>query len=77
MGLPYSRMADIIKKISVHPERDLKNLYKQMIVNVILCNCDDHLKNFSMIYDPANNGFCLTPAYDVVPNLWQRDHILS
>jgi serine/threonine-protein kinase HipA len=77
LGLPYSRMADIIKKISADPESDLGNLYKQMIVNVLICNGDDHLKNFSMIYNPAAGGFRLTPAYDVVPNLWQREHILS
>lgn len=77
LGLPYARMAEVIQKVSVYPEQDLKSLYKQMVVNVILCNCDDHLKNFSMRYDPAGGGFCLTPAYDVVPNLWQREHILS
>ena len=77
LGLPYSRMADIIKKVSANPEEDLHNLYKQMIVNIIICNRDDHLKNFSMIYTPAVHRFCLTPAYDVVPNLWQKEHILS
>ena len=30
-----------------------------------------------MLYTPSTRGFCLTPAYDVVPNLWQREHILS
>jgi serine/threonine-protein kinase HipA len=77
LGLPYSTMAEIIKKISVDPEQDLYALYKQMAINVILCNCDDHLKNFSMLYDTSTRGFCLTPAYDIVPNLWQREHILS
>lgn len=77
LGLPYSRMADILKKVSVDPERDIRNLYKQMVINIIIYNCDDHLKNFSMIYSPAPQGFRLTPAYDVVPNLWQREHILS
>jgi len=77
LGLPYSRMADIIKKISGNPEDDLQNLYKQMVVNVLICNRDDHLKNFSMLYTPAIQRFCLSPAYDVVPNLWQREHILS
>ena len=77
LGLPYSKMADIIKKVSVAPEQDLQNLYKQMVINVIICNCDDHLKNFSMMYGNKTAGFRLTPAYDVVPNLWQREHILS
>jgi serine/threonine-protein kinase HipA len=77
LGLPYSRMADIIKKISGNPENDLHTLYKQMAINVIIHNCDDHLKNFSMLYNPAMQRFCLSPAYDIVPNLWQQEHILS
>jgi len=77
LGLPYSRMADIIKKISVDPEQDLQNLYRQMVINIIICNRDDHLKNFSMIHSTAPAGFRLSPAYDVVPNLWQQEHILS
>ncbi len=77
LGLPYATMAEIIRKVSVTPEHDIKTLFKQMVVNVILCNCDDHLKNFSMLYSQARDGFRLTPAYDIVPNLWQREHILS
>lgn len=77
LGLPYSRLADILKKVSGNPEIDLQNLYKQMVINVLICNCDDHLKNFSMLYEPTLQRFCLSPAYDIVPNLWQREHILS
>lgn len=77
LGLPYTRLADIIRKVSGNPEEDLQNLYKQMIVNVLLTNGDDHLKNFSMLYNPSLQRFCLSPAYDIVPNLWQREHILA
>ncbi len=77
LGLPYARMAEIIRAVSTDPETDIRNLFKQMVVNIIICNCDDHLKNFSMILDPAARGFRLTPAYDLVPNLWQRQHVLS
>ncbi len=77
LGLPYTRLADIIKKVSGNPEEDLQNLYKQMIINVLISNGDDHLKNFSMLYNPPLQRFCLSPAYDIVPNLWQREHILA
>jgi serine/threonine-protein kinase HipA len=77
LGLPYSTMAEVIKKVSVDPTQDLQNLYKQMVINILICNRDDHLKNFSMIYSAQSAGFRLSPAYDVVPNLWQREHILS
>lgn len=77
LGLPYGKMAEVIKQVSVDPQEDLDNLFKQMAVNIIICNRDDHLKNFSMLFSPAQHGFRLSPAYDVVPNLWQQEHILS
>ncbi len=77
LGLPYARMAKIIQDVSGTPREDLQNLYKQMVLNVLISNCDDHLKNFSMLYSPAIQQFRLSPAYDIVPNLWQREHILS
>ena len=76
LGLPYARMAEIVRQVSADPERDIHALFKQMVVNIIICNRDDHLKNFSMLLDPATRGFRLTPAYDLVPNLWQRQHVL-
>ena len=77
LGLPYARMAEMVRLVSADPERDIHALFKQMVVNIIICNRDDHLKNFSMLLDPASRGFRLTPAYDLVPNLWQRQHVLS
>ncbi len=35
------------------------------------------MKNFSILYSPTVQWFSLSPVYDVVPNLWQREHILS
>ncbi len=77
LGLPYYSMADIIRRVSGSPERDLQDLFKQMVVNALIFNCDDHLKNFSMLFSAGLGEFCLSPAYDIVPNLYQREHILS
>ena len=77
LGLPYARMAGILRQVSADPETDIGNLFKQMVVNILICNRDDHLKNFSMIFDPGLAGYRLTPAYDMVPNLWQMQHVLS
>lgn len=77
LGMPYSKMANVIKMVSKIPKQDLEMLYKQMALNIFLGNCDDHLKNFAMLYNPEHHGFCLSPAYDIVPNLWQNEHILS
>jgi serine/threonine-protein kinase HipA len=39
-------------------------------------NTDDHLKNFSMLH--KETGFCLSPAYDLLPDIHgKRSHSLS
>jgi len=45
-----------------------------MIVNIALVNTDDHLQNFAMLH--TEQGWCLSPAYDIVPNIYQDEHIL-
>jgi serine/threonine-protein kinase HipA len=33
------------------PHKDIRELYRRMIFNVVFANTDDHLKNYSFIYD--------------------------
>jgi serine/threonine-protein kinase HipA len=47
------------------PHKDLQQLFKRMVFNVVFRNVDDHLKNFSFIYDKENNTWNLSPAYDL------------
>jgi serine/threonine-protein kinase HipA len=71
----YSDLADIVRRVSDQPEHDLGALYRQMLFNAALGNTDDHLKNFAMLHD--DNGWRLTPAYDLLPDVNQRrEHIL-
>ena len=55
------------------PYKDIQQLFKRMVFNVIFSNVDDHLKNHSFIYDKENNNWELSPAYDITyplnPNL--------
>ncbi len=74
--LGYRDVADIVRKVSIDPVDDLRKLFKQLLFNVSIGNTDDHLKNFSMIYD--GTSWRLSPAYDLVPNVGQnREHVLS
>ena len=36
-----------------------------MVFNLVFSNIDDHLKNFSFIYDIERDGWNLAPAYDL------------
>jgi serine/threonine-protein kinase HipA len=47
------------------PHKDLQELYRRMIFNVVFANDDDHLKNHSFIYDRENDAWNLSPAYDI------------
>ncbi len=43
----------------------LEEMYRRMCFNVAAHNRDDHSKNFSYLYDEAEDRWRLTPAYDL------------
>ena len=47
------------------PHKDLQQLFKRMVFNVVFRNVDDHLKNHSFIYNKEKDGWNLGPAYDL------------
>lgn len=47
------------------PHKDLQQLFKRMVFNLIFRNIDDHLKNHSFIYNKENDSWNLCPAYDL------------
>lgn len=47
------------------PHKDIQQLFKRMVFNYVFANIDDHLKNFSFIYDDKNEKWNLAPAYDL------------
>ncbi len=73
-SVSYADLAEVISRFSYRPKDDLEGLYRQMIVNIALVNTDDHLQNFAMLH--TEQGWCLSPAYDIVPNIYQGEQIL-
>jgi len=47
------------------PYKDIQELYKRMIFNIIAANIDDHLKNHSFTYAKETDSWNLAPAYDI------------
>lgn len=47
------------------PHKDIQQLFKRMVFNLVFANIDDHLKNFSFIYDDNQDRWNLAPAYDL------------
>jgi len=51
------------------PHRDIEELFKRMVFNVVFFNSDDHLKNHSFIYDEEQDKWNISPAYDITYSL--------
>ena len=51
------------------PHRDMEELFKRMVFNVVFFNSDDHLKNHSFIYDEDQDKWNISPAYDLTYSL--------
>ena len=72
----YEDMVNIVRQYSDQPEIDLPMLFCQLCFNVFIGNTDDHIKNFSMMR--SENGWRLTPAYDLLPNVGENpEHALQ
>lgn len=62
----YLDLADAIRQYGSYPEKDLKQLWRRMLFNVLISNTDDHLRNHAFLYD-RDRGWHLSPAYDLNP----------
>ena len=71
-------MAELLRKRSVRPARDVASLAQMMCLAFLVGNCDAHLKNYSIMHDePARDGgalISLAPAYDVVSTTLFPNH---
>ena len=67
-GGSYIEFAQTIRKLSIHPKRDLDQLYRRMIFNLIVDNTDDHVKNHGILH-VSHGQYKLAPAFDVVMQL--------
>lgn len=63
----YATIANEMKRRDV-PVGDLREFYKRMVFNVLVGNSDDHPKNTSVLWQEG--GWRLSPAYDLVPDLY-------
>ncbi len=61
----YEQIGKAILKYSTNPGLDVVNFCEMVLFSFLTGNTDMHLKNFSLIYDPAS-GPVLSPAYDML-----------
>jgi serine/threonine-protein kinase HipA len=61
----YPLLADELRRWSINPDQDQKELFRRMVFNAMVTNTDDHPRNHALLR--ANSGWRLSPAYDIVP----------
>lgn len=71
----YLELASFIKNNGANPKEDLKELFKRLIFNIAISNCDDHLRNHGFIL--TNKGFILSKAFDLNPNIYKNTLVLT
>jgi serine/threonine-protein kinase HipA len=63
----YLDLAEFIQYSGADNETDLHQLWRRLIFNIAISNTDDHLRNHGFIL--AENGWHLSPAYDINPSV--------
>lgn len=73
----YLEMAEFISNhgASGFVERDLAQLFRRVLFNVLVSNRDDHLRNHGFIR--VADGWRLSDAFDMNPNLSKETHALA
>jgi serine/threonine-protein kinase HipA len=61
----YPELAGVLRQHSPAVERDLSELWRRMVFNVLVSNTDDHLRNHGFLRE--GDGWRLAPAYDLNP----------
>ncbi len=62
----YLEIADALRRHGARPRRDLRQLWRRIVFNVLISNVDDHLRNHGFLY-ADHRGWRLSPVYDLNP----------
>ncbi len=67
------RIADFIHRRFARPIQAVDAFARLTLFNYLIGNCDNHLKNVSILYSSDWRGLTLAPAYDLVCTTWFPD----
>ncbi|MEO8409652.1 MAG: type II toxin-antitoxin system HipA family toxin, partial [Propionivibrio sp.] len=62
----YTQIADVIVTRSVVPKRDLEELWRRLVFNLLITNVDDHVQNHGFLH-VEHGQWRLAPAFDLNP----------
>jgi len=64
-GVSYLKLVEFISTNGSNVNEDLEQLWRRIVFSICVSNTDDHLRNHGFIL--TNNGWRLSPAYDINP----------
>ncbi len=64
-GCSYLELADWISRHCCQVDENLRQMWRRMVFNIVIGNCDDHLRNHGFLLE--RSGWTLAPAYDLNP----------
>ncbi len=64
-GCSYLDLAEWLSRNSCHAQEDLEQMWRRIMFNIAISNCDDHLRNHGFLL--TREGWRLAPAYDLNP----------
>jgi serine/threonine-protein kinase HipA len=67
-GCSYLELADWISRYCCGVEENLLEMFRRIVFNIAVSNCDDHLRNHGFLL--TRNGWTLSPAYDLNPQYY-------
>src|SRR5262249_51463311 len=62
----YPELVDSLTSHGAQASADAHELYRRMILNVLISNVDDHLRNHGFLWE-STRGWRLSPVYDLNP----------
>ncbi|MDB5814141.1 MAG: capsule biosynthesis enzyme related protein [Rhodocyclales bacterium] len=65
-GASYLQIAEGIIRHGAEPNGDLRQLWLRIVFNMLVSNCDDHLRNHGFLL--TADGWRLSPPFDVNPD---------
>ena len=68
-----NRMFELIRRKTKRPLYEQLKLWDMIVFNYLIGNTDDHIKNYSLLYDMDLKGISLAPAYDIVSTVIYRE----
>ncbi len=62
----YPEIVDELSRVGGRVEEDAEELFRRMVLNILISNVDDHLRNHGFLMT-GRRGWVLSPAYDINP----------